>query len=173
MATHSSILTWRILWTEELGRLQSMELQRVRHNSVTNTLSGKNEMMNTYISIHVRIPDAKPNKCYFIFSNSSQCLLSQVPSSQMDRALVVAKNHLSHAWNWFIPFRNSKCKISSVAQSCPTLCDPNICSLPGSSVHRILQVRILEWVVIPFSRGIFLPRDQIQVSCIAGGFFTV
>ena len=41
MATHSSILTWRILWTEELGRLQSMELQRVRHNSVTNTLSGK------------------------------------------------------------------------------------------------------------------------------------
>ena len=40
-----------------------------------------------------------------------------------------------------------------VAQSCPTLCDPNICSLPGSSVHRILQVRIPEWVAIPFSRG--------------------
>ena len=138
MATHSSILAWRILWTEELGRLQSMELQRVRHNSVTNTLSGKNEMMNTYISIHVRIPDAKPNKCYFIFSNSSQCLLSQVPSSQMDRALVVAKNHLSHAWNWSIPFRNSKCKISSVAQSCLTLCDPLECGTPGLPVHHQL-----------------------------------
>ena len=38
------------------------------------------------------------------------------------------------------------------AQSCPTLCDPMDCSPPGSSVHGILQARILEWVVIPFSR---------------------
>ena len=40
---------------------------------------------------------------------------------------------------------------SEVAQSCPTLCDPMDCSLPGSSVHGILQARILEWVVISFS----------------------
>ena len=40
-----------------------------------------------------------------------------------------------------------------VAQSCPILCDPIDCSLPGSSVHGILQARILEWVPIPFSRG--------------------
>ena len=40
-----------------------------------------------------------------------------------------------------------------VAQSCLTLCDPTDCSLPGSSVHGILQARILEWVVIPFSKG--------------------
>ena len=40
------------------------------------------------------------------------------------------------------------------------------CSLPGSSVHGILQTRILEWVVIPFSRGFSSPRDQTQVSCI-------
>ena len=39
-----------------------------------------------------------------------------------------------------------------VVQSCPTLCDPMDCSLPGSSVHGILQARILEWVAIPFSR---------------------
>ena len=44
--------------------------------------------------------------------------------------------------------------------------------LPGSSVHRILQARILEWVAIPFSRGSSWPRDETQVSCIAGGFFT-
>ena len=43
----------------------------------------------------------------------------------------------------------------SVAQSCPTLCDPVGCSLPGSSIHRILQARMLEWVAISFSRGIF------------------
>ena len=40
-----------------------------------------------------------------------------------------------------------------VAQSCPTLCDPMDCSPPGSSVHGILQARILEWVAISFSRG--------------------
>ena len=43
---------------------------------------------------------------------------------------------------------------SEVAQSCPTLCDPVDCSSPGSSVHGILQARILEWVAISFSRGI-------------------
>ena len=43
----------------------------------------------------------------------------------------------------------------------------------GSSAHGILQVRILEWVAIPFSRGSSRPRDWTQVSCIAGRFFTV
>ena len=46
------------------------------------------------------------------------------------------------------------------------------CSLPVSSVHGLLQARILEWVAIPFSRGFSQTRDQIQISCIAGGFFT-
>ena len=41
---------------------------------------------------------------------------------------------------------------SEVTQSCPTLCDPMNCSLPGSSVHRVFQVRVLEWVAISFSR---------------------
>ena len=40
-----------------------------------------------------------------------------------------------------------------VTQSCPTLCDPMDCSLPGSSVPGILQARILQWVAIPFSGG--------------------
>ena len=43
--------------------------------------------------------------------------------------------------------------MSEVAQSCPTLCDPMDCSPPGSSVHGILQARILEWVAISFSRN--------------------
>ena len=60
-----------------------------------------------------------------------------------------------------------------VSLSCPTLCSPMDCSLPGSSVHGILQARILEWVASPFSRGCSQPRDQTQVSHIAGGFFTV
>ena len=58
-----------------------------------------------------------------------------------------------------------------VAQSCPTLCDPMDCSPPASSVHGILQARILEWVAISFSRGSSQPRDWTRVSCIAGRRF--
>ena len=60
-----------------------------------------------------------------------------------------------------------------VAQSCPTLCNPRDYSLPGFSVHGILQARILEWVAIPFSRGSSQPRTQTRVSCTADRFFTI
>ena len=64
-------------------------------------------------------------------------------------------------------------KWSEVAESCPTLCDPVDCSLPGSSVHGILQARILEWVTISFSRGSSQPRDRTQVSCIGSRCFNL
>ena len=67
----------------------------------------------------------------------------------------------------------------SVAQSCPNVCDPMDCSPPGSSVHRILKARILEWVAMPSSRRkpIFPPRLQLlsvardwdQVAFFPGG----
>ena len=57
-------------------------------------------------------------------------------------------------------------------QSCLTLCSLKNGSLPGSSVHSILQARTLEWVAISFSRGSSQLRDWTQVSCIAGKFFT-
>ena len=60
-----------------------------------------------------------------------------------------------------------------VAQSCLTLCDPKDYSLPGSSVHGILQARVLEWVAMLSSRGSSQPRNQTQVSHSAGRFFTV
>ena len=60
-------------------------------------------------------------------------------------------------------------------QSCLTLCDPIDCSLPGSSVHGILQSRILEWVAMPSSRD--LPKPGIELlslmsPALAGGFVT-
>ena len=55
----------------------------------------------------------------------------------------------------------------SVAQSCPTLCDPVDCSPPGSSVHGILQARVLGWVVISSSRGSSPPRDWTHVSWVS------
>ena len=64
-------------------------------------------------------------------------------------------------------------KESEVAQSCPTLCDPMDCSLPGFSVHGIFQASVLEWVAISFSRGSSHPRDWTQVSHIVGRCFTL
>ena len=51
-------------------------------------------------------------------------------------------------------------------QLCPTLCDSMECSPPGSSVHGILQARILGWCAMPFSRGSPQLRHRTQVSCI-------
>ena len=58
-----------------------------------------------------------------------------------------------------------------VTQSCPTLSDPMDCSPARSSVHGILQARVLEWVAIS-SKGSSQPRDWTWVSSIAGRFFT-
>ena len=70
------------------------------------------------------------------------------------------------------------CVHAKSLQSCPTLCHPMDCNPPGSSVHGILQARILEWVAIFFSRGfsqprVFEPWVRTWVSYIAGRFFTI
>ena len=69
--------------------------------------------------------------------------------------------------------RPATCVVVLVTQSWPTLCEPMNCSLPGSSVHGILQARTLEWVAIPFSRWSSQPKDQTRVSCIIGRFFYI
>ena len=60
-----------------------------------------------------------------------------------------------------------------VTQSCPTLYNPMDCSPPSFSVHGMLQVRIMEWIVILFSRRTTQPRDWTLVPCIRGRFFTI
>ena len=72
-------------------------------------------------------------------------------------------NYLEMFCQWTESFRT---------QLCLTPCDPMDCSPPGSSVHGILQARILEWVAIPFSRGSSQLRNWTKVSCIVGKFFT-
>ena len=58
------------------------------------------------------------------------------------------------------------CVCVLVTRSCPTLCDPTDCSPPGSSVHGILQERILEWVATSFSRGSYQPWDCLQADSL-------
>ena len=63
---------------------------------------------------------------------------------------------------------------SKSPQSClKTVYDPKDCSPPGSSVHGILQARILECVAVPFSRGSSWPRDQTGISHTGGRFFAI
>ena len=93
-----------------------------------------------------------------------------ISEMKIDYQLRLAYSHSSYysfylwnAWKFL-------CMCVLIIQSCPTLWD---CRLPGSSVHGILQARILELVAIPFCRGSFRPRDWTWVSYIAGRFFTV
>ena len=84
---------------------------------------------------------------------------------------------VSDAWIWEIMLCDTQLEglvgtavrrglliLGEVAQSCPTLCDPVDCSLPGFSVHGILQARILEWVAISFSRGSSRPGMEPRDS---------
>ena len=100
-------------------------------------------------SLHGISSDIKPSK-------KSQGLY--VPSSwENSISLTDITNH----------FLTTSCCCCWVAKSCLTLCDPTDCSPPGSSVHGILQARILEWVAISFSRGSSRPRDWTCVSCLS------
>ena len=79
---------------------------------------------------------------------------------------------------WHTPGHHSypcACIRAQSLQSCPILWDPMHCSLPGSSVHEILQARIPEWVARPSSRGSSRPKDLTCISespALGGGFFT-
>ena len=75
--------------------------------------------------------------------------------------------------SFFCPHYKHKCVCAKSLQSCLTLYDPMVCHSRGTSVHGILQTRVLEWVAIPFSRGSSWPRDGTcvsYVSCMAGWF---
>ena len=76
---------------------------------------------------------------------------------------------MMHFWSGFSLLW---CVLCSATQSCPTLCDPMDFNPPGSSVHGILQAKILRWVAISFSRASSPPRDRTRVPWIAGWFFT-
>ena len=83
---------------------------------------------------------------------------------------------LLHPFSGYLLHSVTYCSLpAKLLQSCPTLCGAMDCSLPGFSVHMMLQTRTLEWVAIPSSRGSSQPRDWTHisfVSCAASGFFT-
>ena len=123
------VLAWRIPWTEEPGGVESMGLQRVKHDWPTK-----------HSTAAAKSPQSCPTLCDPIHGSPPG---SAVPGILQARTLEWVAISFSNAW---------KVKSESeVAQSCPTLCNPMDCSLPGSSVHGIFQARVLEWGATAFS----------------------
>ena len=92
--------------------------------------------------------------------------LNIYPSLSFPLVLFCIVIYLVHSYPYCVTWRE-------VAQSCPTLCDPMDCNLPGSSIRGILQARVLEWVAISFPRRSSQPRDRTWVSHIAGRCFNI
>ena len=130
-ATHTSILAWRIPWTEEPGWLPTVESQRVEHDCVTNafTVSLSNSVPLSHFSI------------FPLFARVFLHLLCEKADS----------HHLSLIY-LIVQFQ---CMYAKSLQSCPTLFDSMDSSSPGSSVHGILQARMLDRIDMPSSRGSF------------------
>ena len=148
MATHSSTLAWKIPWTEEPGRLQSMGSLGVGHDWATS--------LSLFTFMHWR---RKWQPTPVFLAGESQGRGSLVGCRPWGR-------RVGHDWS-------DLAAAVLVAQFCWTLCDPTDCGPPGSSVRGILHATILEWIAIPFSRGSSQSRNRTWVSCIAGRFFSV
>ena len=106
---------------------------------------------------------------YVQWSCYQDILIKTIPFPQIDQR---AREKYPLAPKSSTPNPDNMCA-AKLLQLCPALCDPMDHSRPGSSVHGILQARMLEWVAISFPRGPSQPRDWIQVSCMAGRFFTI
>ena len=134
IATHSSILAWKVPWTESWWAI----VQGVAKSWTEQLSTGKHRQ-----------------------AQASVCQAFPVSVPYFARGVV--------AWNrWYgcclYRFLFHLLKGREVAQSCPTLCDPMDCSPPGSSIHGILQARVLEWVSISFS----ISPPSARVSLILG-----
>ena len=135
MAIHSIILAWRIPWTEETGGLQSIALQRVGHDwSDSALVHSLNACVHhppkfMYWNSNAQFDDVRRWSLWEVIRSSWRGL--EIPLSSLSPSTM-------------------KKSESEVTQSCPTLCNPVGYSPSGSSVHGVLQARILEWVAISF-----------------------
>ena len=173
MATHSSVLAWRLPGTGEpggcrlWGRTESDTTEatwRQKQPGVTQKYSQKEQTPHsieynfTYTSVH---------RADFVLCECGVC-----QTFGICLCLFICR------WIWF--FRREMdgetyCYINPTLShfSCVQLCNPMDCSLPGSSVYKFLQARILQWINISSYRRSSWCRDRICISCLAGTFFTL
>ena len=109
-----------------------------------------------------KIPTAIVGPKYIFKQNSLEILMLVIHTLHFKKEWILGGHPQSQKyWKWK--------SLSHV----PLFANPMDSSPPGISVYGILQARMLKWVAISFSRGSFQPKDWTQVSCIAGGFFTL
>ena len=169
----SRIVCMVLFWSPDLPAIPNVPYIFVIHHSSVSiiiqcfkgTWSGLGKFIVNFIATILKLVCVNVPVCGFIFyfklfifywGADGGC------SHEIKRCLFLGRKAMT----------NLKVKVL-VCQLCPTLCNPMDCSLLSSFVYEILQVRILEWVAIPFSKGSFWPRDQTWVSCIAGKFITI
>ena len=157
MAPYSSALAWKIPWTEEPGRLQSMGSRRVGHDLVTSLslftlihwrrkwqptpvfLTGESQGRECQILPHVTLGSPA--------SSAPQPRPRQESSSRKE---VLFSKNTGVGCHFLLQCMKVKSE-REFTQSCLTLSDPMDCSLPGSSIHGIFQAKVLEWGAIAFS----------------------
>ena len=145
-------LSFTISWS--LLKLMSMELvMRSNHLTLCHPLLflpsifPSIRVFSNDSTLHIRWPK------YWSFS------LSFSPSNEYSRLISFRKIFIIWPLTEKV-CQSLPCVKESVAQFCPTLCNPRDSSLQGSSIHRTLQARILEWIAIPFSRESSWSRDR-------------
>ena len=161
MATHSSILAWRIPGTGESGGLLSMgshsQTRLKRLSSSSYSFKAPSNCLEPFLD-PAKIPLYSCSILYLLWLLQFYCTV----------VVFVFLNMWVTSYQLFVqdpaPGR-LKVKVL-VTQSCLTFCDSNNCSLPGSSVYGILQARILEWVIIPFSEGSSWLRVRTHASAL-------
>ena len=146
MATYSGILAWRMPWTEKPGRRQSIGSQRVGLSDQTVSNQDTAALSRTG---GPEITDAKFTVLP-IWNNAQTGIFQGLICQENENLAETNRDH-----------------VCSVAKSCPVLCNPMDCSLSASSLHGILQARILECCCHALLQGIFPTRDQTHFSCIS------
>ena len=189
MATHSSVLAWRIPGTGEPGGLPSMGSHRVGHDwsNLAGTAGDSADWARLKSRAHTYTHNTSESQLAWGFWNILHCVTSLLsfacalppgslylfPQGPLTRwsfltsstaFLDISLVFLWHPVLFLIPL--FLCMHANSLQLCLTLCDPMDCSSLSSSVHSILQARILEWVAMPSSRGSSSPRDWTHVSCL-------
>ena len=106
-------------------------------------------------------------------SEYAQGSFREVPREGSGAVTFLFKATVLNSQSWDGDTVMTRCVHAKSLQLCQTLSNPMDCSPLGSSVHGILQARILECVAIYFSRGSSQPRDQTRVSCMAGRLFNI
>ena len=152
-----NLLCWKpeVLTTGLPGKFQSHHIHTAFEILFTYHKINPFKVYNSIFLVYFRVVQSLPPSILVYFCPSMQNILEYFkPKRNLYLLAITAYFPQSHQPQEITSLLSVTMKVL-VAQSCLTLCDPMDCSPPGSAVHGILQIRILEQVAIPFSRGSF------------------